>query len=229
MTELRSVDRGFRLWDVANCEAHVRATLDATLKAAGARLNGAQYERAFAFLLAKCWELSGLEGDGKTLRYVFEVHGFLVPRRLGGEFKPIFNQEKPPQFPHRETAEKVLEELQRRARVCFPRIERVRPRGAYDPGHGLSFSTYSRRILSQRVWDWYRSDPEFGDTRYESRREREESLEALAMRRRGDEDGDGSFLDRYGPGARLDHIDELNLPAYRIEFEEVLTIAAIGR
>ena len=203
----------------------MRATLDATLKSAGARLNGAQYERAFAFPLAKCWELSGLEGDGKTLRYVFEVHGFLVPQRLGGEFTPIKLQ----QFPRRETAEQVLEELQRRTRVCFPKIERVRPRGAYDPGFGIAFSTYSRRILSQRVWDWYRSDPEFGDSRYESRRDREESLEALAARRRDDEDPDGSFLDRHGPGARLDHIDELNLPAYRIEFEEVLTVAAIGR
>jgi hypothetical protein len=225
MTELRSVDRGFRLWDVANCEAHVRATLDATLKAAGARLNGAQYERAFAFLLAKCWELSGLEGDGKTLRHVYEVHGFLVPRRLGEEFQPI----KLPQFPRRETAEAILEELQRRRRVSFLKIDRVRPRGAYDASFGISFSTYSRRILSQRVWDWYRSDPEFGDTRYESRREHEESLEALAGRRRDDQDPDGSFLDRHGPGARLDHIDELNPPAYRIEFEEVLTIAAIGR
>jgi hypothetical protein len=225
VAELRSADRGFRLWDVANSEAHVRATLDATLKAAGARLNGAQYERAFAFLLAKCWELSGVEGDGTTLRYVYELHGFLVPRRLGEEFEPI----KLPQFPQRETAELVLEELQRRRRVSFPRVERVRPRGAYDPGRGLSFSTYSRRILSQRVWDWYRSDPEFGDSRYESRREHEESLEALAGRRRADEDQDGSFLERHGPGARLDSLDELNLPAYRIEFEEVLTIAAIGR
>jgi hypothetical protein len=224
VAELRSADRGFRLWDVENADAHVHATLRATLKSAGARLSQAQEQRAFAFLLAKCWELSGLEGDCKTLRYVFEIRGFLVPRRLGEEFEAI----RLPQIPSLETAERLLQELKRRRRIAFDKIERVRPRGAYDPSFGLAFSTYSRRILSQRVWDWYRSDPEFGDSRYESRRGREESLEALAERRQ-DEDLDGSFLDRHGPGARLDFVDELNLPAYRIEFEEVLTIAAIGR
>jgi hypothetical protein len=224
VAELRPAAPGFRLWDVANSEAHVRATLDATLKSAGARLSGAQYERAFAFLLAKCWELSGLEGDCRTLRFVFEVHGFLVPRRLSEELEPI----KLPQFPQRPPAERALEALQRLRRVCFPKIDRVRPRGAYDQSFGIAFSTYSRRILSQRVWDWYRSDPEFGDSRYESRRTHEESLEGLAARRDA-EDPDGSFLDRHGPGARLDFVDELNLPAYRVEFEEVLTLAAIGR
>ena len=224
MGQLRRLDRGLRLWDVENAEAHVHATLRATLKSAGARLSCAQEQRAFAFLLAKCWELSGLEGDCTTPRYVFEIHGFLVPRRLGEEFEPV----RLPQIPNLETAQLVLAELQRRRSVCFARIARVRPRGAYDPAFGIAFSTYSRRILSQRVWDWYRSDPEFGDSRYESRRGREESLDALAERRQ-DEDADGSFLDRHGPGARLDFVDELNLPAYRIEFEEVLTIAAIGR
>lgn len=223
MAQLRSVERGLRLHDVANSEAHVRATLDTTLKSAGARLSGAQYERAFAFLLAKCWELSGLEADCRTPRFVFEVHGFFVPQRLGEDFVAV----RLPQFPRYEAAAEALEELQRRRRICFPKIDRVRPRGAYDPSFGIAFSTYSRRVLSQRVWDWYRSDPEFGDSRYESRRGREESLEALAARRHDGEDGDGSFLDRHGPGARLDVVDELNLPAYRIEFEEVLTIAAI--
>lgn len=225
MGQLRRLDRGFRLWDVDNAEAHVHATLKATLKSAGARLSQAQEQRAFAFLLAKCWELSGLEADGKTLRHVYEIHGFLVPLRLGAEFEPI----RLPQIPRLQTAELLLEELKRRRKVCFTKIERVRPRGAYDPTFGIAFSTYSRRILSQRVWDWYRSDPEFGDSRYESRRGREESLEALADRRRDQEDADGSFLDRHGPGARLDFVDELNLTHLRVEFEEVLTIAAIGR
>lgn len=226
MGQLKRLDRGFRLWDVDNAEAHVHATLKATLKSAGARLSQAQEQRAFAFLLAKCWELSGLEADGKSLRYVYEIHGFLVPRRLGGEFEPI----RLPQIPRLETAELVLEELKRHRKVCFTKIERVRPRGAYDPAFGIAFSTYSRRILSQRVWDWYRSDPEFGDSRYESRRGREESLDALVDR--WERDGTGaheSYLEHAGPGARAEFVDDLNRHAYQESIEEVLTSAAIGR
>lgn len=110
----------------------------------------------------------------------------------------------------------------------FARVDCVRPRSAYMPGRGLSFSSYSRRILTLQIADWYRSDPEFGDTRY-GNGERPESIEELAERAWRDRDHDGdSFLDRHGPGGRLDFLDELNRHAYQDSFEEVLTREAVG-
>jgi hypothetical protein len=203
----------------------VRATLDATLKAHVPYLAPDPKERAFQYLLQTCWELSGLQADGKTLRFVWELRATIAPRRAHEEFKPL----RPLQFPKREKAEFALERLSQRHVLILVTIEQARPRGAYDPKKGISFSTYSRRILSRRLWDWYRSDPEFGDTRYRINRGQEESLEALASRGRDDADPDASYLDRRGPGSRLEVIDELHPYAYQESIEEVLCDAAVGR
>lgn len=226
MVELRR-SSGFALWDVLNVEAHVRASLDATLNAHVPYLAPAAKERAFQYLLQTCWELSGLEADGATFRLVWELSATIAPRRAQEEFKQL----RPLQFPKREQAELALARLQQRHGLILVKIELARPRGAYDPTKGISFSTYSRRILSRRLWDWYRSDPEFGDTRYRVNRGQEESLEALAARGRGrgDTDPDASYLDRRGPGSRLEVIDELNPYAYQESIEEVLCDAAVGR
>jgi hypothetical protein len=209
-----------RLWDVGNVEAHVRASLDAALDQTNARLLPQPYQRAFAFMWSLCWELSGLERDGETLRWVWEIKGFYAPRGPDDEFKPI----KLPQFPRPESAAIALDRLQQRTRLVLTSIEKVRPRGAYDPSKGIGFVTYSRRVMMQRLPDFYRSDPEFGDNRYSgSRLEREISYEQLAERRAQDRgDSDGGFLERQGPGSRLEFVDELNPHAYEESIEEVL-------
>lgn len=219
MRHLSSLNGGQRLWDVENVEAHVRAALDAALKQKGARLDSAQYQRAFAFMWSLCWELSGLERDGETLRWMWEVRGFFAPTGWSEQFRPI----KLRQFPRPETAERALNELRRRHELVFTTIERVRPRGAYDPAKGLAFSTYSRRLITKRLPDWYRTDPEFGDDRYDGNRlTREVSFEALAELRIRDDGDEATFLDRRGPGSRLDFVDELNPHAYQESIEEVL-------
>jgi hypothetical protein len=172
MPPLSPVSRGQRVWDVANGEAHVRATLDAWLDDNGAYLGPNQYARALQSLLIVFWQLSGLEHDWKTLRYVWEVRGFIAPSYFGDDFLKL----KPMQFTTEERAHAALATLKKRHRICLEVIARVRPRGAYDPSFGQAFSTYSRRILTFRIADWYRSDEEFGDTRYEANRGREESL-----------------------------------------------------
>jgi len=89
----------------------------------------------------------------------------------------------------------------------------------YDPKRGLAFSTFSRRILRLRVADWYRTT--FGDARY-GRGGKETSYNALTDR---DEDAD-EYLDRRGPGARGDRIDELHRRADPLE--DVVSRAALG-
>lgn len=222
--ELRAAGEPLPLWDVANTEAHVRAILETGLRGLRARLSPSQSSRAFQYLWSKCWELSGLESDGKTLRYVWIVRGFLAPRGPLEHYQLI----KLPPFRSRDAAAVVLEALKKKRPVAFASIEQVRPTGAYDPSNEISFSTYSHRILTSRIIDWYRSDPEFGDTRYSSG-QRTESLEELADRARREHDGgDDSFLDRHGPGSRLEFVDELNRHAYQESIEEVLTREAVG-
>lgn len=187
------------------------------LDALNARLNAKQSEGLYQFLLAKCWQLSGLEGDGRTLRYVWRVKGFLAPRWPGEPYQPI----KLPAFSSRESAEIALAGIRRR--VAFASVERMRPRGAYDPSKGLAFATYSHRLLTLRVADWYRSDPEFGDSRYGGGR-RDESLEELGERSRRERGrNDDTAADRHMPGARLEFVDDLNRHAYQSSLEEVLT------
>lgn len=215
---MRAVAAGFSLWDVKNVEAHVHTTLDAALDEASAWLNPQQYARAFAYLLSKCWELSGLEADGRTLRYVWEVRGFVAPRGPLEQYEPI----KLPQFPAPEIAAVALAAIAAARTLTFTSVERVRPRGAYDPRFGLSFSTYSRGILTKRLADWYRSDDDFGDDRYASSRRNEESIEALSERGDPEHDTDGGWLDRRGPGSRLEFVDQLNPHAYQESLEEIL-------
>lgn len=195
----------------------MRAILDHALKALRARLNGHQTERLYQFLLVKCWELSGLEADGETPRYVWELRGFLSPR---GKFEP-YTPIKLPQFATERSVAIALEGIGRR--VAWASIEKVRPRGAYDPSKGLAFATYSHRLLTLRVADWYRADPEFGDSRYSSG-QRDSSLEDLASRSARRHAGEHSYsVDRYLPGSRLEFVDELNRHAYQESIEEVLT------
>jgi hypothetical protein len=217
---LSSLDAGRKLWDVDNVEAHVRASLDAALEAKGARLNAKQYQRAFAFMWSLCWELSGLEDDGKTLRWMWEVQGFVAPRGPLEEFRPI----KLRQLPSERSAELALEQIQRRHQTVFASVVKVRPRGSWDRRFGLAFATYSRRMIAKRVPDWYRTDPEFGDDRYGGNRlTREISYEGLAEQRHQDDGAnDSSFLDRHSPGSRLEFVDELNRHAYQESLEEVL-------
>lgn len=225
MSSLSNLSRGQRVWDVANGEAHVRATLDAWLDENGAWLGPQQHARALQSLFIVFWQLSGLEHDWKTLRYVWELRAFLAPARRGDGFQPL----KPLQFTTQDSALDALTTLRAGGhRIFLPTVQKVRPRGAYDPGFGQAFSTYSRRILTLRIADFYRSDEEFGDTRYEANRGREESLEGLIERRRREDDGQDGYLDRHSPGARADFVDELNRHAYHEPIEEVLNSAAIG-
>jgi hypothetical protein len=67
----------------------------------------------------------------------------------------------------------------------------------YDPTLGLSFSTYSRRILTARVVDWYRTT--YGDARYGTQH-RHVSLEGLAARFEREGEAPEQFLDQHYPG-----------------------------
>lgn len=227
MSPLKSVSRGQRVWDVDNGEAHVHATIDAWKNQKPARLSPAQYDRLFAYLWGVLWQLSGFTHDWKTGRYVWELRGFIPPSSPGDEFKAL----RPLQFVTEERARRAVQVFAERGTpLVLWAIERTRPRGAYDPSFGQSFSTYSRRILVMRIADWYRTDPEFGDNRYGSRPDHEESLEGLGERLRHDNAGDdNSFLDRHSPGSRLDFVDDLNRHAYQESLEEVLTREAVSR
>jgi hypothetical protein len=216
---LRSLGNDHSFWDVENVEAHVRTTLDAALDAKRARLNPEQYQRAFAFMWSLCWELSGLSRDGMTLRWCWEIRGFYAPSTFSEDLVPI----KLPQQPTEERAQHVLDLVRDRRRLLLTSIAKTRPRGAYDPARGLAFSTYSRRVMMNRLTDWYRSDPEFGDNRYDGNRlDREISFEALAGSQIDSSYDDAAFLDRRSPGARLDYVDDLNRHAYQESLEEVL-------
>lgn len=201
----------------------MRHAVDAGLEIRGARLSSSQHDRCVQFCLQKCWEMSGLQGDGKSLRYVWKINGFIAPAGALDEYVPL----KIRPFTNQRSAELALEDLRARKRIAFASIDPVRPRGAYDPESGLTFSTYSwRLIVNHRIDDWYRSDPEFGDLRYASNRREEESLEALASRHQ-DDDG-GSIVDLPVPLGRLEVIDQLNAHAYMDAGEEVLTREAFG-
>ena len=177
------------------------------------RLEPDQRQRLYAFLLRKCWEMSGLQADGKTLRYVWEIRGFIAP---SSQHDPYVMLDLP-QEGSKLAAERALAVLVDELaiwgrRVAFVSIVKVRPRGAYDPARGLQFSSYSFRFLSnQRIDDWYRSDPDFGDTRYE--RAEELSLEGLA--RRLNDDGDEMDGELPVPASRLEVVDQLNRHHYR--------------
>jgi hypothetical protein len=207
----------FALHDVRDVEAHVRTLLDAYLRERGARLDAAKYNDALAYLVALCWTLSGLQSDGRTPR--LEHWAEIIQATEQGEYTIEIGP-----FTSRDRAEKAAAaylEQQTAPLVAVAYIVRA-PRGSYDSTFGLAFSTYSRRILSRRVVDWYRAT--FGDSRYGSN-PKPLSLDQLVDQFEegawSDAGGAGdSYLDHNGPGARYDRIDELNRHAYYDPFEE---------
>ena len=210
------------LHDVRDVEAHIRVLLDSQLAAWGARLGGGEYEDALTYLLTKAWELSGLDDQGEQ-RWVWVIYGTAVDD--DGEREDV--QVGP--FNTLEIATRQLARLQEEHEFEQPTIRKERPAGSYDPAKGISFSTFSRRILTARIVDWYRST--FGDSRYGGRL-RALSLDQLVDEWENKNDGTGAadgYLDRNGPGARLDAVDELNRHAYHDPHEEVLTRVALDR
>jgi hypothetical protein len=189
------------LHDVHDPEAHIRVLADAKLASWGARLEGDLYDDLLSFLLGICWELSGLDGQGRP-RIVWYVDIYLDGEEVDAGDEP---QVLGP-FPREGRAIAIADGWVGRGFIAGPRAGR--PPGAYDPALGLSFSTYSRRILSARVVDWYRRT--FGDSRYGGRR-RELSLNAMALAR-------GEPVEEY-----LDSLSDGS-----DETEEVLTRVAFG-
>jgi hypothetical protein len=189
------------LHDVRDPEAHVRVLLDARLGQSGARLDADYYEDALTFLLEICWELSGLD-DGGRPRVVWYVDVYIDGEEIdaGDEAQQL--------GPFPREARAIAVQLGWVDRGFIAGVREGRPPGAYDPDLGLSFSTYSRRVLSLRVADWYRRT--FGDSRYGGRR-RELSLNAMATARGEPVE---EFLDTLSDGAD--------------ETEEVLTRVAFG-
>lgn len=202
---IRLYGPAFALWDVRDVEAHVRTLLDAKLREWGARLDAPKYDDALTFLVALCWRLSGLQADSRTPRTEWTV-----ALSTGGTLGP---------FASHTAAEAARTAWLLRAPpdlVVAGEIVEHRPKGAFDPNVGLAFSTYSRRILSRRVVDWYRAT--FGDSRYAGNHT-PVSLDQLVE----DWDRDGaadSYLDHRSPGGRGDVVDELNRHAYYDPFEE---------
>lgn len=217
---LRLYGPAFALHDVRDVEAHVRTLLDAYLRERGAHLDPAKYADALAYLVALCWRLSGLQGDGRTPRVEYAVHILITDRRTVGETR----SETLEPFATRERAELAVAAWRSLHEAGYLTIVvsygEQRPRGSYDPSFGLSFSTYSRRILTRRCVDWYRAT--FGDNRYGGN-QKPVSLDQLVDEWEHRNDGSGaadSYLDHRGPGARLDFVDELNRHAYYDPFEE---------
>jgi len=202
----------FALHDVRDPEAHVRVLLDARLGELGAHLNGPAYEDALTYLLELCWELSGLDADGNPRICWYARLFFDVEEIDDGD-----TVEELGPFPSEEARDRAVATY-----VCtmteHPIVElhEGRPRGAYDPAFGLSFSTYSRRILRLRVVDWYRRT--FHDSRYGQERHpdgtlmpREISLDALL-------EAEGQV-----PGVSLDlYVDDHDM------LDDVLTRAAVA-
>jgi hypothetical protein len=182
------------LHDVRDVEAHVRALLDATLREWGARLRPAEYEDALAYLLDKCWELAGVDANGQE--------------RIA--WWAIVRDEADLDDPDAETLgpfRSELEAIARTAHLPFVELYEGRPRGAYDAKQGLSFSTYSRRILTRRIVDWYRVT--YGDARYGSDL-KHVSLEGLAAKFEREGEAPEQFLDQHYPG-RDDDTEEVLL------------------
>lgn len=223
------------MWDVRDAEAHVRALAAAWLREKPAYLDPTRHEQLVQYLMQVCWLLSGLREDGRTPRPAFAAVltvAYASPRwsSLAGYCNG--HVEETSAFNLRDDAiaagEKIAREFQ--ADGCAIAIEIVerRPRGAYDPQRGLMFSTYSRKILTLRIADWYRIT--FGDSRYSDDRI-PLSLDQLVSEweRRDGTGADDSYLDRSGPGARADFIDELHSHVYDHELVEEAIVNAITR
>jgi hypothetical protein len=198
------------LHDVRDVEAHVRALLDSRLAGWGARLDSELYDDALTFLVTKCWELSGIDENGHP-RSCWYARLYESPDEIeaGDEGRRI--------GPYQ--SQLLLDLAIERNGPMIAEPYTAPPPGAYDPTIGLAFSTYSRRVLSSRVVDWYRQT--FGDARYGTRI-REVSLDA--PRRRSDSPTQET-ADDATPGLSHDRPD----PAAGQELEEVLTRVALAR
>lgn len=188
------------LWDVRDVEAHVRVLLDARLDEWGARLDADKYADVLSYLLGTCWELSGLDQQGRPRR------GHRV--RVALDYDDFRDQEAEDKgwYANEDQAIAVGEAISTPGAIV--EISEEPPPGAYDPEVGISFSTYSRRILSLRVVDWYRKT--FGDARYGARDRQEISIDSFAV----DDEG-GSFLEGLMPAVDAvdndDHMTQMAL------------------
>lgn len=220
---MRLLGATFPLHDVRNVEAHVRALLDATLRHWSAHLDSDEYDDALAFLIEKCWELSGLDGHGRP-RLVWVVKG--VHLGADGTYKlftlgPVSSEQH---------ADELLAAQRGRPGFVTGALEQTRPPGAYDPAFGISFSTYSRRTLPQRLVDHYRKN--FADIRYHAAPAEQEHCNRCGLPR-GDWDERRCVA---GTALSLESLaDELDRPVVELlddqEWiqEEVLVRAAVGR
>lgn len=205
----------FSLWDVRDVEGHVRATLEQALRIKNARLNRDLKDKFVTSLVELCWKLSGLEQDGRSLRYEHFAEILVVGRRKAFAIGPYRSEQ---------TVQDAVTRWRERnlppGAFSFVGYRAQRPKGAYDPSRGLSFSTYSRRIITPRVIDCFREN--LGDSRYGDKPQ-ELSLDQLL-----DEHEATTLLDVYSPGARADFIDQLNPHAYYDPFADIDTAATIG-
>jgi len=196
----------------------VRAIAAGWLRDHRARLDETKREDLVFFLLAECWRISGLAGDGRTIRddafeYFATVEiSFASPRWSSLTGVTSCGLETIGPFTGSDDArlagEIAAAEAELVGDTATVEILEQRARGIYDPNRGLAFSTFSHRILSLRVVDWYRDT--FGDSRYESH-QLEVSLESLARQENETVEG---LLDRLMPGAVGHHLDEVNVHVY---------------
>jgi hypothetical protein len=157
------------LHDVRDVEAHVRVLLDARLGEWGAHLDASRYDDILTYLLGTSWTLSGVDrldgeqracacGCGAIVGWGFRVYTAptIVDFEEGeAEFVGWFAQK---------TAAVAAGVLRLASPTFLMSVEPSLRPGVFDPALGLSFSTYSRRLLALRAVDWYRST--FGDARY---------------------------------------------------------------
>lgn len=210
---VRLFGQPFALWDVRDVEAHVRTLLDAYLRERGAHLDATKYDDALSYLVETCWRLAGLRDDGTQRRLHYAEISIAGARSIA--LGPFGDEDRA-----RAAAGDWRQANLPAGVFSFVGYRSERQAGAYDPSFGLAFSTYSRRILSRRIVDWYRDT--FGDSRYGDR-PKPVSLDQMADRWL--EDDDQQPAGRARPG----FVDDLNRHAYYDPTEEVLTRAAIAR
>lgn len=180
----RLLNGSIPLHDVRDVEAHVRALLDAYLREKNAHLRPKEYEDALDYLVGKCWDLSGLDVGGNA-----KIAWWAIVRDENDIEDPDAEQLGP--------YDNELDAIAKTQHLPFVELYEGQPRGAYNAKFGLSFSTYSRRILTRRVVDWYRGT--YGDARYGSER-RDISLEGLAAKFEREGEAPEQFLDHHFPG-----------------------------
>lgn len=228
---MRSVGPTLALHDVRDVHAHVRALIYPALGQKAARLDEAKRQSLVDYLVQVCWLLSGLQADGRSPRHLWAAYlKIKYPEPRWSSLYGLIDggTVRVGAWIQRDRADELAAGIAERIRahhgyeVEFWTCEE-RPRGSYDPAFGLSFSTYSRRILSNRIWDWYRDT--FGDSRYGGKTI-PVSLDELGGRI-GDSDGIDDFMEHV-PLGRLEVLDQLNPHAYRDQMEGGLVDALVG-